>query len=89
MKATLKATDLLFNKSVEIECSIRKDVSAAEELRRVANANCRRIVRDLRLTFGEATLELISYGRTVATGRLTNNMFACRRPDIKIDQKAA
>ena len=76
MKAIIKATDLLFNKSMEIECSIRKDVSASVELVRVANANSRRIVHDLRLTFGEASLELISYGRTIATGKLTHNVFA-------------
>ena len=89
MKATLKATDLLFNKSMELECSIRKDVSASVELVRVAKANSKRIVKELRLSFGEATLELISYGRTVATGRLTNNVFAGRRPEIVPDQKAA
>ena len=76
MKATIKVTDLLFNKSMEIECSIRKDVSASVELVRVAKANSKRIVKELRLSFGEASLELISYGRTVATGKMTNNVFA-------------
>lgn len=89
MKAIIKATDLLFNKSVEIECSIRKDVSASVELVRVTKANSQRIVHELRLSFGEASLELISYGRTIATGKMTNNVFAGRNPEIVPDQKAA
>ena len=76
MKATLKVTDdLLFNKSIELECSIRKDVDASVELVRVAKANRVRIIKELRLSFGEASLELVSYGRTVATGKMTNNVF--------------
>ena len=76
MKATIKATDLLDGKSIELECSIRKDVNAARELMRVARANSRQIVRGISLTFGEAKLELISYGRVIATGKMTNNVFA-------------
>lgn len=77
MKATIKATDLLFGKSIEIETSIHKDKSAADEL---MNALRRRdvrqnIVRGLQLSFGEARLELICYGRVVAEGKMTNSVF--------------
>lgn len=89
MKAIIKATDLLFNKSVELECSIRKDVSASVELQRVGLANSKRIVHDLRLLFGEAKLELISYGRVIATGKMIHSVFTGRRPEIVPDQKAA
>lgn len=77
MRAKVRATDELFKKSVEIECSIRKDQSAATELLNVVRRrNVReRIIRELRLTFGEAKLELISYDRVIAKGVMTNNVF--------------
>lgn len=80
MKAIIRATDKLDGKSVEIESSIYKDKDAATEL---ANAVRRkpireRIIRELRLSFGEAQLELICYGRVLATGTLTNNVFSGR-----------
>lgn len=75
MKAKVRATDLLDGKSMELECSIRKDQSASVGLVRVAKANSKRIIRGINLTFGEAKLELISYGRVIATGEMTNNVF--------------
>lgn len=77
MKAKVRATDLLDGKSIELECSIRKDQSAAIELLKIVRrkANRERIIRGINLTFGEAKLELISYGRVIATGEMTNNVF--------------
>ena len=77
MKATIRAIDEMFHKQVEVECSIHKDGNPAQELLR--NARCRatreRIIKGLQLSFGEAKLELISYGRVIATGTITNNVF--------------
>lgn len=80
MKAIIKATDLMFNRSVDVVCSIRKDVDAAEELRRVTiTRNIRQqIVRGLKLSFGEASLELISYGRVIAEGTIRHDVFSGR-----------
>ena len=80
MKAKIKAIDLLFHKQVEVECSIRKDVDAAVELKRVAmQRDIRtRIIRDLQLSIGEASLELISYDRVIAEGTMRNNAFTGR-----------
>ena len=77
MKAKIRATDLLDGKSMEIECSIRKDQSAATELLNIVRRKAVReqIIRELRLTFGEAKLELISYDRVIAKGSMTNNVF--------------
>lgn len=67
----------MFHKQVEVECSIHKDGNPAQELLR--NARCKatrdRIIKGLQLSFGEAKLELISYGRVIATGTITNNVF--------------
>jgi hypothetical protein len=80
MKAKIKAIDLMFNKQVEVECSIRKDVDAAVELKRVTmQRDIRtRIVRGLQLSIGEASLELISYDRVIAEGTMRNNAFTGR-----------
>ena len=80
MKAKIKAIDLMFNKQVEVECSIRKDVDTAVELKRVAMQHDIRtmIVRGLQLSIGEAKLELISYGRVIAEGTISNNVFSGR-----------
>lgn len=77
MKAIIRATDLLEGKQMTIECSIHKDQSPATELLLVVRkkANRERIIRELNLTFGEAKLELISYGRVIAHGTMTNNVF--------------
>ena len=77
MKAIIRATDLLYGKSVDVECNIHKDKSAATELLNAMRRRAirERIIRELRLTFGEAKLELISYGRVIATGEMTNNVF--------------
>ncbi len=77
MKATVRVTDLLYNKSMTIECSIRKDKSPAEELLSVVRRKPmrERIIRGLHLYFGDAKLELISYGRVIATGEMTNDVF--------------
>lgn len=80
MKAKVRAIDLLFHKQVEVECSIRKDVDAAVELKRVAmQRDIRtRIIRGLQLSIGEASLELISYDRVIAEGTMRNNAFTGR-----------
>ncbi len=80
MRAKIKAIDLMFNKQVEVECSIRKDVDTAVELKRVAmQRDIRtRIVRGLQLSIGEASLELISYDRVIAEGTMSNNAFTGR-----------
>ena len=77
MKATIKATDKLFGKSIEVECTIRKDAAPEGELLYNARKKAIReqIIRELRLSFGEAKLELISYGRVIAVGTMTNNVF--------------
>lgn len=76
MKAKIRATDLLDGKSMEIECSIRNQSAATELLNIVRRKAVReQIIRELRLTFGEAKLELISYDRVIATGSMTNNVF--------------
>ena len=76
MKATIRVTDLLDGKSMTIECSIHKDAEPAKELVRAVKANRKRIVSELRLSFGEASIELISYDRVIATGKMVNNVFA-------------
>lgn len=76
MKAIIRATEELFNKQVEVECTIHKDGNAAQELVKNVRYNLKRIVKDLQLSFGEAKLELISYGRVIAEGTLTNNVFS-------------
>ena len=78
MKAKIRVTDLLYGKSMEIECSIHKDKSAATELLNVVRKRDvrTRIIRELKLSFGEAKLELISYDRVIAKGTMTNNVFA-------------
>ena len=80
MKAKIKAIDLLFHKQVEVECSIRKDVDAAVELKRVAMQRDIRtkIIKGLQLSIGEASLELISYDRVIAEGTISNNVFSGR-----------
>lgn len=80
MRAKIKAIDLMFNKQVEVECSIRKDVDAAVELKRVTmQRDIRtRIVRGLQLSIGEASLELISYDRVIAEGTMRSNAFTGR-----------
>ena len=77
MKATLRVTDDFFKKSMEIECSIRKDAEPERELLTLAHrkSNRDRIIKELRLSFGEARMELISYGRVIATGTISNNVF--------------
>ena len=78
MKAKIRAIDELFHKTVEVECSIHKDGNPAQEL--LKNARCKatreRIVKELQLSFGEAKLELISYGRVIAEGTLKRNVFS-------------
>lgn len=80
MKAKIKAIDLFFHKSVEVECSIRKDVDAAVELRRVASSRAilQQIIKGLQLSFGEASLELVCYDRVIAEGTIRNNVFSGR-----------
>lgn len=77
MKAIIRATEELFHKQVEVECTIHKDGNAAKELMKNVRykPTLQRIVKELQLTFGEAKLELISYGRVIAEGTLTNNVF--------------
>ena len=80
MKAKIRATDELFHKTVEIDCSIYKDGNPAQELLKSARSKAirERIVSELQLSFGEAKLELISYGRVIAEGTLSCNVFSGR-----------
>lgn len=78
MKAKIRAIDDLFHKQVEVECSIHKDGNPAQELLRSARSKSirERIVKELQLSFGEARLELISYGRVIAEGTISRNVFS-------------
>lgn len=80
MKAKIRATYELFHKTVEIDCSIYKDGNPAQELLKSARSKAirERIVSELQLSFGEAKLELISYGRVIAEGTLSCNVFSGR-----------
>lgn len=80
MRAKIKATDGLYHKTVEVECSIRKDVDAGVELKRVAaQVDIHdKIIKSLQLSIGEARLELISYDRVIAEGTITNNVLTGR-----------
>lgn len=68
----------MFHKQVEVECSIHKDGNPAQELLRSARSKSirERIVKELQLSFGEARLELISYGRVIAEGTISRNVFS-------------
>ena len=78
MKAKIRAIDELFHKTVEVECSIYKDGNPAQELLKSARSKAirERIVKELQLSFGEARLELISYGRVIAEGTISRNVFS-------------
>lgn len=78
MKAKIRAIDEMFHKQVEVECSIHKDGNPAQELLRSARSKSirERIVKELQLSFGEARLELISYGRVIAEGTISRNVFS-------------
>ena len=78
MKATIKATDCLTGKSMEIGAIVAAGYDYATQLNAIVRkkSNRVRIIKALNLTFGEARLEMVCDGERVAEGTMTNNVFA-------------
>ena len=80
MKAIIKATDLLYQKSVSLEVAIAPYGDMATELNKAVRKKGNReyIIRELHLSFGEARLELLCDDKLVAEGKMVNNVFSGR-----------
>lgn len=80
MKATIKVTDKLEKKSIELSVNFYPTADAATQLNNAVRkkANRERIIKDLKLYFGEAALELTCEGKVYATGIMSFNAFSGR-----------
>lgn len=79
MKAIIRVTDMLDGKSVTLEVAIANGDMATELNKAVRKQGNREyIIRELRLSFGEARLELLCDGKLVAEGKMVNNAFSGR-----------
>lgn len=95
MKATITITDRLGKKSIELTANVAALSDAAQVMNQTVRrkANRERILKELKLYFGQADLTMTRHdtGEVIAQGTIETNVFAgggrveCRN----VEQKAA